>query len=578
MERLRTRFPHTLVLAFEPAGRGRATTAPGAGRAAAATTRSPSTSSPTCAGAPASEAESAAPARGRATRAATTRSVDVLVGSGAPADEAAPPRDHARSARSPTPVRVDFDALSEAGLFLLTGATGAGKTSVLDAVCFALYGDVPGDRSSAKRLRSDQAAPGVAPEVILEATLAGRRIRITRSPSWERPKHRGAGLTTQQASRGRRRARRRGLADALDAGWTRAGYLVGELVGLNLDQFCQVAMLPQGRFQAFLRARSEDRHKLLQQLFRTGRFEGVERWLRDHRLALRRSSEHARGHRVGPGRAGSSEAAAPSRPADDPPGLEDAAGGRPLERVGGHAGGRRRRGSGDRAAARARGGDLGGGHRRSGAARPDSCSPTDRPAMPPRAASCPGSTGRSRATSAPPACSTPRPRATRALPAVERAEAARDRRRSRRRAHGGGRRSRPRRTAASPWTPTSPATRDDALARALPRPRPCCPGSERLVGLRRQVATYAARIAAARQRAGRRRDRALARLPERLERCRADRRGGRRGGGGAARRRVGAATDLRKRVVRRGPARRAPAPSWPRPAPPSRRRSTRCSS
>ena len=60
-------------------------------------------------------------------------------------------------------VAVDFDALSEAGLFLLSGATGAGKTSVLDAVCFALYGDVPGDRGSAKRLRSDQAEPCGAP-------------------------------------------------------------------------------------------------------------------------------------------------------------------------------------------------------------------------------------------------------------------------------------------------------------------------------------------------------------------------------------------------------------------------------
>ncbi|HRD64408.1 MAG TPA: AAA family ATPase, partial [Nocardioides sp.] len=56
-------------------------------------------------------------------------------------------------------VTVDFDRLSEAGLFLLSGATGAGKTSVLDAVCFALYGDVPGDRATAKRLRADLAAP-----------------------------------------------------------------------------------------------------------------------------------------------------------------------------------------------------------------------------------------------------------------------------------------------------------------------------------------------------------------------------------------------------------------------------------
>ena len=60
---------------------------------------------------------------------------------------------------------------------------------------------------------------------------------------------------------------------------------------MNLTQFCQVAMLPQGRFQAFLRAGSDERHKLLQQLFRTRRFEDIERWLRDRRLALRRQSD-----------------------------------------------------------------------------------------------------------------------------------------------------------------------------------------------------------------------------------------------------------------------------------------------
>ena len=72
---------------------------------------------------------------------------------------------------------VDFDELSAAGLFLLCGPTGAGKTSVLDAVCFALYGDVPGDRSTARRLRCDTAPEGRAPRVVLEATLSGRRLR-----------------------------------------------------------------------------------------------------------------------------------------------------------------------------------------------------------------------------------------------------------------------------------------------------------------------------------------------------------------------------------------------------------------
>src|SRR5678816_4499174 len=132
--------------------------------------------------------------------------------------------------------------------FLLSGATGAGKTSVLDAVCFALYGDVPGDRGSAKRLRSDQADPVTRPVVRLEATLAGRRFRIVRSPSWSRAKKRGSGTTVQQASV---------TVSELTAGeWVpltsrldEAGHLVSALVGMNLTQFTQVAMLPQGRFQ-----------------------------------------------------------------------------------------------------------------------------------------------------------------------------------------------------------------------------------------------------------------------------------------------------------------------------------------
>ncbi|MFE6650173.1 AAA family ATPase, partial [Nocardioides sp. NPDC057772] len=187
-------------------------------------------------------------------------------------------------------VNVDFDQLSEAGLFLLSGATGAGKTSVLDAVCFALYGDVPGDRSVAKRLRSDRAPAEVATRVILEATLAQRRFRITRSPSWERPKRRGSGTTTQQASvvlMEQVGEEWRTLTTRLDE----AGHLVSDLLGMTLTQFVQVAMLPQGRFQAFLRSSAEERKRLLERLFRTERFADVERWLRERRVELRRRSE-----------------------------------------------------------------------------------------------------------------------------------------------------------------------------------------------------------------------------------------------------------------------------------------------
>jgi energy-coupling factor transporter ATP-binding protein EcfA2 len=93
---------------------------------------------------------------------------------------------------------VAFDDLE--GLFLLHGETGAGKTTLLDAIAFALYGRVPGERGSAKRLRSDHAATGLTTEVELEATIGGRRLRITRRPEQDRPKKSGTGFTKEQAA------------------------------------------------------------------------------------------------------------------------------------------------------------------------------------------------------------------------------------------------------------------------------------------------------------------------------------------------------------------------------------------
>ena len=187
-------------------------------------------------------------------------------------------------------VSVDFDELSAGGLFLLTGDTGAGKTSVLDAVCFALYGEVPGDRHSARHLRSDHAAPDVAPEVVLRLSLGARTVRLTRSPAWDRPKRRGPGTTRVQAHVV--------VEELHDDGWTtlthrldEAGQLVTSLLGMTVTQFTQVALLPQNGFQTFLRASSAERQAVLQRLFRTQRFEAVERWLADRRTDLRRESQ-----------------------------------------------------------------------------------------------------------------------------------------------------------------------------------------------------------------------------------------------------------------------------------------------
>ena len=91
------------------------------------------------------------------------------------------------------PCLLDLDEVSSGGLFLVHGPTGSGKTSLIDAICFALFADVPGARSK-KGLRSDHAQDGAVPRVRLEFTAGGRRLRITRSPEYSRPKKRGQGL------------------------------------------------------------------------------------------------------------------------------------------------------------------------------------------------------------------------------------------------------------------------------------------------------------------------------------------------------------------------------------------------
>ncbi|UNM13714.1 AAA family ATPase [Streptomyces formicae] len=184
---------------------------------------------------------------------------------------------------------VDFDALSAAGLFLLHGPTGAGKTSVLDAVCYALYGAVPGARQSpGASLRSDHAAAGTSTEVLLELTVAGRRLEISRRPAQPRPKKKGAGFTTEKAqSLLREYDAERAEWKALSRSHQEIGEEITQLVGMSREQFCQVVLLPQGDFARFLRADAEARGKLLGQLFDTRRFAAVEERLAE----LRRGAE-----------------------------------------------------------------------------------------------------------------------------------------------------------------------------------------------------------------------------------------------------------------------------------------------
>lgn len=182
---------------------------------------------------------------------------------------------------------IDFDRLSAHGLFLLNGPTGAGKTSVLDAVCFALYGSVPGARQEGKRLRSDHAEPALEPSVTCEFSAQGRHFEVTRSPAWDRPSARGKnGFTTQQA--------KTLLRERVGGAWTErsgrndeAGVEITALLGMDREQFTRVVMLPQGDFAAFLRSKASDRLELLQKLFGTQRFEALEQELTAQAQAAR---------------------------------------------------------------------------------------------------------------------------------------------------------------------------------------------------------------------------------------------------------------------------------------------------
>ena len=183
-------------------------------------------------------------------------------------------------------VQVDLDDLSRDGLFLLCGPTGAGKTSLLDAIAFALYGRVPGARGQEKRLRSDHAMDSVRTEVACELTLRGERVRITRRPEQVRPKARGEGSTKDQALLHVQR-QVNGVWEPVSTRLDEGGDYLRRQIGLSPEQFWQVVLLPQGEFAEFLRAEPDQRAKVLETLFDARRFTDVEDWLAEHARAAR---------------------------------------------------------------------------------------------------------------------------------------------------------------------------------------------------------------------------------------------------------------------------------------------------
>jgi exonuclease SbcC len=177
------------------------------------------------------------------------------------------------------PVEIGFDELARDGLFLIHGPTGAGKTYLLDALCFALYGEVSGERS-VKGLRSDHAPATAVPRVTLEFSAAGERWRVERSPACTLPKQRGSGTTSRGAKATLERLRS-GQSEPVARAPAEVEREIERLVGLDVARFRQVILLPQGRFAEVLRARSEEREALLKTLFDTALYEQAALWLEE---------------------------------------------------------------------------------------------------------------------------------------------------------------------------------------------------------------------------------------------------------------------------------------------------------
>jgi exonuclease SbcC len=193
---------------------------------------------------------------------------------------------------------VDLAELGAGGIFLLEGPTGAGKSTLIDMIVFALYGKVASREASEDRLRSGHAGPDVESFVDLVLETSAGVYRVRRTPAYQRPKQRGSGTTTQQAGV---RLWRLASPDAPDSGellssrLDEAGLELQRIVGLDREQFVQTVVLPQGEFAGFLRAKPEDRRGLLQKVFGTGVYEQVQVRLERMRAEVNRDVEDALG-------------------------------------------------------------------------------------------------------------------------------------------------------------------------------------------------------------------------------------------------------------------------------------------
>ena len=178
-------------------------------------------------------------------------------------------------------VTLDMASLGDRGLYLITGDTGAGKTTLFDAIAFALYGNASGDSRKPRMLRSKYARPDARTYVEMGFSYSGKEYRVRRNPEYMRTKQRGEGETREKPD-----AQLHMPDGRLVTGDKAVTAEVEGLLGLNREQFSQIAMLAQGSFSRLLSGRTEDRGIIFREIFKTKPYQLFQEKLKDRAKGL----------------------------------------------------------------------------------------------------------------------------------------------------------------------------------------------------------------------------------------------------------------------------------------------------